>query len=81
MISETIYEYRPVVSHRITSPCKGCESRYPACSMHCNAFKEFKTELEKAHEWLKEYKNSEVYNREQDKYTKKLRWRKKTYGK
>lgn len=80
MISEAIYEGRPYVSKRIKSPCKDCSARKPACSSNCERYKEFKVNLEEAHKWLADYKNAEFYDRERLKYEKKLKWRKKTYG-
>lgn len=81
MISETIYEERPYVSKRIKSPCKNCSKRYVGCSAHCDDYKQFKREWEEAKKWLDKDKNAEYTEFINDKYTNKLQWRKRKYGK
>ena len=72
---------RPCINNRLKSPCKDCLSRKPACSDHCERFKEFKETTAEMHKWLQDYKNVEYYQRVRDKYTAERKWRKKTYGK
>ena len=66
---------------KLKSPCRECSARKPACSDHCERFKEFKETTEKMNKWLKDDKNLEYYGRMRARYTETRRRRKSKYGK